>query len=99
MAAANPAPAPAPVDLPWVLIRKGSPPLRFRTRQLGQRFYDMLRFNRFGGGAGEDAALFGPRGEAWYCRAWRAASWQRDDERRRRDGEPPGEANPSEPAQ
>lgn len=73
------------IDLPWVLLRKGSPPLRFATRELGQRFYDQLRFNRFGGRSGQDAALFGPNGEEWYCARWATSRWARDDARRKRE--------------
>lgn len=69
-------------DKPWVLIRKGKPPLYFEALPLAQRFYDQLRFN---GGGREDAAVFGPGGEAWYCRRFRTARWVRDDDRRPRE--------------
>lgn len=77
--------APDRPDLPWVMLRRGKPPLRFLTLELAKRFYDQLRFNR---PVGEDAAVFGPGGEAWYCPRWRAASWVRDDARRRREAAP-----------
>ncbi len=72
--------------LPWVLLRKGKPAWRFPSRERGQGQYDSLRFNA--GRPIADAALFGPGGEAWYCRGNRYAEWHRDDERRRRQPEP-----------
>jgi hypothetical protein len=69
---------------PWVLIRKGHPLTRFGSCEGGKRFFDTLRFNR---GGGADAALFGPGGAAWYCRGVRWGSWERDDDRRKRQPE------------
>ena len=68
-------------DLPWVLLRKGKPVIRFAERELGQRFFDRQRYNA---GAQPDAALVGPEAEAWYCAGTRWGQWVRDDERRRR---------------
>jgi hypothetical protein len=69
------------VELPWGLVRREKPLVRFTTRERGQKFFDGLRHN----GRQPDAALFGPRGEAWYCRGDRWASWCRDDGRRQRE--------------
>ena len=83
--------APERSDLPWVLLRRGSPPIRFISLDLARRFYDQQRFNR---PVDADAAVFGPNGEAWYCRRWRSAQWERDDDRRKREApsEDAGEA-------
>jgi hypothetical protein len=67
---------------PWVLVRKGKPPVRKPTFAEAKRFYDQLRFNSF---VAEDAAVFGPGGEAWYCRRFRDSTWVRDDDRRKRE--------------
>lgn len=72
-----------PIPLPWVLVRKHSPPVKFDSRERAMRFFDQLRFNS---GAKAEAALFGPQGEAWYCPPFRSAQWVRDDDRRKRDG-------------
>jgi hypothetical protein len=67
---------------PWVLVRRKKPVLRFPTLIAAQKFYDQLRFNAF---LYEDAAVFGPNGEAWYCQRYRDATWVRDDARRKRE--------------
>jgi hypothetical protein len=77
-------------ELPWVLIRKRRPPVFFAALPLAQRFYDKLRHNA---GAQEDAAIFGPNREAWYCARFRHAQWIRDDDRRKREAD----AEPAEP--
>jgi hypothetical protein len=69
-------------ELPWVLLRKGRPAVRFAALPLAQRFYDQLRHNA---GVQEDAAIFGPNREAWYCARVRTAYWIRDDDRRKRE--------------
>ena len=72
-------------ELPWVLLRRRRPAVRFAALHLAQRFYDQLRHNA---GVQEDAAIFGPDREAWYCARTRHAQWIRDDDRRKRDVEP-----------
>ncbi len=67
---------------PWVLARKDKPVLRFGALSEGKEFYNHLRFN---GARQPDAVIFGPGGEAWYCRASKESYWGRDDERRRRE--------------
>lgn len=76
-------------DLPWVLIRKGSPPWPFATREKAKAQFNSLRFNA--PKAIADAALFGPGGEAWYCRGNRWGEWFRDDARRKREAPEPAE--------
>lgn len=78
-----------PIEPPWVLVRKGRPPMRFDSRERAQRAYNSLRFNA---GADSDAALYGPNGESWYCGRFRWSEWVRDDERRRRADAEVGES-------
>lgn len=71
--------------LPWVLVRKGEPVLRFPSRDMAMRHWKQLRFAGMRNMAQADAALFGPNGEAWYCGRSRHAEWRRDDDRRKSD--------------
>lgn len=67
---------------PWVLIRRDKPVVRFGSLGNARQFYDHLRFN---GPRQPDAAIFGPGGEAWYCRGSKEGFWARDDNRRKRE--------------
>jgi len=60
-------------DRPWVLVRKGAAPLRFRTLEEARRFYDGLRFN---GAANADALVVGPERETWRCGRWKGSAWR-----------------------
>jgi len=69
-------------DKPWVLLRKDKPLLRFEALSDAKKLFDQLRFN---GPRQPDAAIFGPGGEAWYCRGSKEGYWVRDDKRRKRE--------------
>jgi hypothetical protein len=73
-----------PSETPWVLVRRGrdKPVLRFSALGKAKAFFDQLRFN---GPRQPDAAIFGPGGEAWYCRGSKEGYWVRDEERRKRE--------------
>lgn len=62
-----------PPEKPWVLVRKGKPPVRFITLAEAKRFYDASRFNL--GSAEADATVFGPNHQRWTCGRYRHSQW------------------------
>jgi hypothetical protein len=79
----------------WVLLRRDKPVTRFGDLGAAKKFYDNLRFN---GPRQPDAAVFGPGGEAWYCRGTREGFWMRDDAARKREADERKEAGADEDA-
>lgn len=73
---------------PWRLTQfiPGVKAWEFATREAAMKMFDSMRFNSRS--PIQDAGLFGPGGEAWWCAGTRYAQWNRDDERRKRMPEP-----------
>lgn len=71
-------------EKPWKLTQfmRGVRAWPFATLEKAQKQFDQMRFNARA--PIPDAAIFGPKGETWWCAGTRYAQWVRDDERRKR---------------